>query len=189
MALDATVAGEDANSYATLVEADAYFADHFSLAKASAWQALTDPQKERALISACNLLETMKVLDKEVGGSVLTLPAELRDDTLRLEPLMRYDAAQRLQFPRNIDIDSDLNPFIQEAVKEAQFEQAVFMLSLDEAALAAQNQGLVKQAIEAGPVRVYESYSGNANQATLFAPTASALMRQFLRRTRRFDRG
>lgn len=54
MAIDATVGGADANSYITLVDADAYFANRLHT---STWDALTDPQKEAALIWATRVIE------------------------------------------------------------------------------------------------------------------------------------
>jgi hypothetical protein len=60
------------------------------------------------------------------------------------------------------------------------------MLSLDESVLAAQAVGLDKQSVEAGSARSYESYTGAGSP---FAPMAVSLMRQYIRRTRRFERG
>jgi hypothetical protein len=185
MAFDATVAGPSATSYATIAEADAYFNSLWSVAKTTAWQALRRPQKERLLISATNILETIKVLDRETGGGPLSLPLELRDDVVNYV-IQRFDEEQRLQFPRNIDLDTNDNAIIPDAVKEALFEQAIYMTSLDEDTLAAQLTGIAKSSIEAGSARLYTSYTGNGNA---FAPMAVALMRPYIRKTRRLNRG
>ena len=56
MALDATLGGSAANSYATVAEADAYAAN---TSWAATWAALLQPDKETALISATKWLETL----------------------------------------------------------------------------------------------------------------------------------
>jgi hypothetical protein len=54
MALDATLGGLTTNSYTTLVLADAYFADR---SHSSAWDALDDPAKSNALVTASLMLD------------------------------------------------------------------------------------------------------------------------------------
>lgn len=56
MALDATVGGPTANSYATRDEAVAYFADRLY---ASAWTALSDEEKDASLIMATRLIDRL----------------------------------------------------------------------------------------------------------------------------------
>ena len=57
--LNATIGGEDANSYVTLQEADAY-ADQ--MMTAATWAALDDDTKTRALIAATAQLETLEII-------------------------------------------------------------------------------------------------------------------------------
>jgi hypothetical protein len=54
-AIDATVGGDDANSYATIAEADIY---HESHPYSAVWDAATSDQKCRALVTATRLLDT-----------------------------------------------------------------------------------------------------------------------------------
>lgn len=193
MSLDVTVAGENSESYGSVEEADTYFGNHWLIAKTSAWENLDTGVKELLLKAATNILENVKVLDRELGGASLALPAALRESPLWNGQLTRYNASQRLQFPRNIDIDSNLDPFIPTEVKQALFEQAIYMTSLDETAMVNQMNGLLKSSIEAGPVRVYEAYAGDGASASglanAFAPMAIAFMKKFIRRTRRLERG
>lgn len=54
MALDATIGGADSNSYATVLQADAYFASRYHV---SFWATLTDADKEKLLITNTALLD------------------------------------------------------------------------------------------------------------------------------------
>jgi hypothetical protein len=188
MALVSTVAGSDSDSYISLEDAELYFADHWQTSKRTAWLDLTEGQKERVLRTATNILESINVLDNEYGGSRMLLPAALRDEfTMFRGEVMRYDAAQRLNFPRNVDISLDVyQPYIPISVEEALCEQAVYMLSLNEDALTAQMLGYRSQEATAGSVSSIERYTGGGQ---LFAPMAVALMKPFIRRTRKLARG
>lgn len=111
MPLDVTVAGPNANSYASLAEAEAYLISHYvpsvTVAK---WNALSDDQKEQLLIRAAQLL------DRHVrwGGAVDT-------DT------------QALSWPRACafdrhgrDIESTVVPTF---LKEFQIETALWVMN------------------------------------------------------------
>lgn len=190
MPFDSTIAGPTANSYAPVAEADTYFASHWDTAKANTWVALQQAQKERLLMSGTSRLETLRVLDQEIGGSIMPLPTALWPDVSFFNgQIMRYDAEQALQFPRNIDVkltSGAYTPFIPEPVKEALFEQAIYLMAINEDVLAAQALGLEKQSAQAGTVNTYESYTG---RGTTLAPMAVDLMRQYIRTTRRLNRG
>jgi hypothetical protein len=117
VALDVTVAGPAANSYITVAEADLFAADRLG-PFATKWLSggLTSDQKENALITAT------RDVDAHVGHAT------------------PFVATQRLLFPRDIDYTGTvvLTPFLHRAVKEATFEQAIFLASnadiLDQAA-------------------------------------------------------
>lgn len=69
-----TIGGNDYASYASVAYADEYLAADIS--RADAWEALTDPQKGRALISATRMLMTMPWCD------VVPDPAEDQDEPI-----------------------------------------------------------------------------------------------------------
>lgn len=185
MALDATIAGATANSYKDRTAADAYFASHWSAVKVSAWAGLTDAQKDAVLQSATTMLETLRVLDLDHVAIPQTLPLELRDP---YTPMMitRYAETQSLQFPRNIDVDEDDEPFIPDGVAEALYHQAVYLLSVDESVLAAQLMGVRQEYVKAGGVATSTEYRG---KGLLLSPMAVAFMEPYLRRTGRVVRG
>ena len=135
MALDATIGGPDSNSYLTLAEANIYFANHYSLAKSTAWVALTPGQGESVLKRATQMIDSLRVLDDEYGYGPLP-PALVVYDFHDLN-LHRLAWNQRLSFPRNIDVDDDLVGYIQQAVKDAECEQASYLLAFDETAIVA----------------------------------------------------
>ena len=72
--IDATIKGENANSYVTLTEANSYFE---TVPDSSTWTNKTDDQKNRSLIAATRWIETLVFYGK------------------------RCDNGQALKFPRN----------------------------------------------------------------------------------------
>src|SRR5688500_1700541 len=101
MALDSTVAGPQAVSYSAVLQADAYFNSQWRTSLTSLWKGLKLQQKESLLTSATRVLETLPILDVETGASQITFPLTARD--LASVLVTRFDPAQALQFPRNID--------------------------------------------------------------------------------------
>ena len=104
MALDATVAGESANSYLSVADADELAAtdpingDH--------WAQADDPAKERALVAATRDVEVFK-------GAVGTA----------------YSLTQARRFPRVGDLAGDpAEPYLLEPLRMATYEQAVHLL-------------------------------------------------------------
>jgi len=104
--IDATVGGANSNSYVTLVEADAYFADTL---RAAIWEALYPGDKEVALIESATDID----MESYVGS--------------------KTDSDQALKFPRTdiwtderVAYDSDAIP---RAVKSAQCELAYIKLT------------------------------------------------------------
>lgn len=185
MAIDATVGGENSDSYVTVNEATTFFNNHYITAKKTAWAALTQPQKESALKRACQQLETLRVLDDELSTG--RLPIALMIDYGYDLSLHRAEINQRLQFPRNIDIDSSNVPFVPQEVKDSQCEQAVYLLSFDDTALVTSTQGIVEEAVTAGAVKSYTRYS-EGHAPTYLAPMVVELMRPFLRTSGRLRR-
>jgi hypothetical protein len=186
MALDTTVGGENTVSYVSVSESNSYFANHFSLAKTALWDALSQPRKESALKKACQQLETIKFLDVEFAFAG-RLPLALIDDIYADITISKHEEFQRLQFPRNIDEDSAGDMFVPQEVKDAQCEQAVHLLNFDDAALLTIGQGVVEEAVTAGPVKSYTRYSEHAHLSYL-SPMAIELLRQFMRTSSRVRR-
>lgn len=183
MALDVTVGGPNSDSYIDVANADTYFANHWSVAKASAWAALNTSQKEAVLRRACKLLDSMRVLDTELGYGVL--PPQFVERYRYDLTIHRQMANQALNFPRNIDCDINGTPFIPSAVPDAQCEQAVYLLAFDDSAIAARLTGISEETLSAGPVRTHTVYKPFGNS---FAPAAVDLMRPYLRPTRTVQR-
>lgn len=107
MALDATVGGEDSNSYVTQAEATAYFADRLH---ADSWEDFAS--KDQALITASSMLDW----NMKWKG-------------------FRSSSSQKLDWPRSgvldsysVEIDSDTLP---DALKVATFEMALSILEED----------------------------------------------------------
>jgi hypothetical protein len=183
MALNATIGAETANSYVTVGDADTFFANHYSIAKATAWSALSSTQKENVLMRATQMLDTLRVLDRELGfGAMPVALVAINNYDITIHKQMEF---QWLQFPRNIDIDSGDHAFIPQPVKDAQCEQAIHLLTVDEAAIATQLTGIGTESISAGPVHSRVDYRSNG---TFIAPLALDLMRPYLRPTTRVER-
>lgn len=183
MALVTTISGTSADSYVSLSEAEQYFANHWSLAKQDSWASMETGQKERLLKTATNILESLRFLDNEFGGSALPFSL-VHDDDSDVE-IRRLVAGQRLSFPRNVDVTSNGTGFIPQAVKDAECEQAVYIITFDEAVLATQYTGVIAETAEAGSVRTYANYG---RLGTMLSPVAAELVRPFLRPTRRMRR-
>jgi hypothetical protein len=183
MALDATVGGANSDSYVTLAEANTFFANHYSEAKSSAWSELSTPQKESALKRATQILDSLRVLDNEYGTGAL--PLALVIDNSYDVTIHRQLVNQRLQFPRNIDINADDDAFIPQNVKDAECEQAIHLLTFDEATLGTQLLGIRTETVAAGPVRIRQEFGTLGSH---ISPMAIELMREFLRPTRRVQR-
>lgn len=113
MAIDATVAGADANSYLDVAAASAYNGDRNGR-QATAWNSSSTDDKENALIEATLLIDAI---------ARASVP---------------YSAAQALAFPRAVDVDADLVPYLPERLRIATYEQAAYLIAnqklLDDAA-------------------------------------------------------
>lgn len=179
MALDSTVAGPNAVSYASVTEADDYFRSHWNTSFTESWKELRLPQKEGLLASATRVLETLPVLDLESEVVELLLPFPFRDDAIRIL-VTRFSVGQALQFPRNVDSNGDGTATIPMSAKEALFMQALYMKTFDDSALAAQLQGIREDAFTAGSVKGYTVYSGTGS---MLSPHALTLMRQHIRQS------
>jgi len=186
MALDTTVGGSASNSYVSVAEANTYFNNHYLAAKKTLWNTLAGPQKESVLKRSCQLLETLLVLDDQLSFG--RLPVELVIDFGYDLSIHRSELNQKLQFPRNLDVDPIGDPFIPQEVKDAQCEQAVYLLAFDDTTLVTLIGGIVEEAVTAGAVKTYTKYS-EGQPPTYLSPHVIELMRPFLRPTSRLRRG
>jgi hypothetical protein len=120
--IDATVAGANANSYATIAEANAYFESRLALA--SPWEDYSDDEKTRLLIMAARLLDAM-------AQPVKTLIARNGSDYYRVRPQWTGAAAtttQVMAWPRTGMFDQNgneiLSTIIPQTLKNVQSEFA-----------------------------------------------------------------
>lgn len=183
MALITDVGGQTSNSYIDVAGSDVYFANHWSTAKTSAWAALTSAQKESVLKRACKLIDSLRILDTELGWGALP-PQFLERDIYNLT-IHRWGAQQKLNFPRNIDVDLNGTPFLPTSVPDAQCEQAVYLLAFDETPIATRLSGISDETVSAGPVRTHQTFKPGG---TSIAPMALDLLREFIRPTKRVQR-
>jgi hypothetical protein len=183
MSLDKTIGGSASNSYVSVSDADTYFGNHWSTAKASAWAALSSGAKESVLKQACKLLDALRVLDSEFGYGALP-PQFVERFTYELT-IHRWGSDQKLNFPRNIDVDLNGSPFVPQNVPDAQCEQAVYLLAFDDTPIATRLSGISSETVSAGPVRVHQDFKPGG---TSIAPMALDLMREFIRPTKRVQR-
>jgi hypothetical protein len=187
LTLDAGVAAETANSYVTAAYADEYWQQHFSQVKAAQWAALTTARKESALIQACRIVESLRyTYDNKRGGVEKDYYKSRSTGRLIEYPYkerpVKYYTYQALQFPRSIDLDSQTAaPYVPEAVQMAQCEQAMYMLTFDEAALSSSLQGVASESITAGPVSISQTFkSSSSGGGSLVSPTAFGFLKPFL---------
>lgn len=150
MALDATVAGPNANSFATLQEANDYFAERLY---SSLWVAATEAEKTAALIMATGLL----VSDICWTGAPTT-------------------TTQSLPWPRTGMVDRNGNDIaddvIPQPVKASEFEMALALLKGDRTTESdIEALGLTK--LKAGPVEL--GFSGDAKASVVPAFVISLL--------------
>lgn len=124
MAIDATVGGENSNSYVTLEEANAYFGERL---RADAWTSASDGDKEKALLTACRHIEACRI---RVHRRPYGYPGEPPEVMGRpYDPLAPSNPDQALSFPRKKDKDNAGNFAIPKRVKDAQCEEALALLA------------------------------------------------------------
>ncbi len=124
MAIDATISGANSNSYVTLAEANAYFADRL---RADAWTGASDADKEKALLMACRHIEACRI---RVHRRPYGYPGEPPNAMgVPWDPLAPANPDQALSFPRQRDKDNDGDHAIPNRVRLAQCEEALALLA------------------------------------------------------------
>lgn len=185
--LDITKSGEFSNSYVDLDYADTFFDNHYSAIKRDGWSALSDDQKESALVDACQDIDTLCFTDEEILTAIPRLDPITLTYRNVTDGVVKFLATQRLQFPRNRDIHFAGDTYIPVDVQRAQCEQAYYRVTLDESELIAQRKGLKRELTSVDGIRVMQIFDGSGDQ---FSPIAVGYLRKYLRpRRRRMDRG
>jgi hypothetical protein len=156
MAIEAAVGGESSNSYVTLQEAEAYFAERL---RVDAWTGASDADKEKALLTACRHLERHRYCDG--GGPAFT------------------DPRQRLAFPRKRDTNAAGDHIIPQPVKDAQCEEALALLGRgaeQERRRALQAAGVMSFSVDG----LSESYGPGSAGQTLESAEARSLLAPYI---------
>lgn len=182
LTLDNTLSGTQSNSYCTIAYCDAYWAGHYSQSKAAQWTALSIQQKTTLLIQSTRILETARYTNfvpiSEYQLHYDRITGQVLDITMDRDPV-RYMYYQRLQFPRNLDIDPVLQTlYMREEVMMAECEQAIYTLNFDESALATRLQGVTNDTISIGKGQLHLNQQYTADGST-FAPMALELIRPY----------
>jgi hypothetical protein len=173
------------NSYVDTAYADDYFSNHWLAANSAAWDALDDAPKATLLIAAARVIESARFTNIVVHTDwrfhryYNRLTMQIMNFQLLREPV-KYFFYQLMQFPRNLDIDLVGGlPYIPEAIKMAQCEQAVYMLTFDQSALSNRLQGITSDAIGVGRSQILlkQTYG---SEGTMFAPQAYEMIKPFL---------
>lgn len=117
MTLDASIGGVNSNSYATIEEADAYFATRFN---SSTWTSSNNSNKEIALIEATRLLDTL-----------VSWKGYVKSDSQSLKWPRTFVPTVDSQYSR---IDTVLSSYISDSiipkdVKNATYELAINLLT------------------------------------------------------------
>lgn len=182
MVLDVTISGKTTNSYVDMAFADSYFLNHYDLDKAVAWAGLTTLKKTTALIQATRILETVKCTDIVLSSleyvptyNKLTGYVQFMFED-KSKTVKRY-YNQKLQFPRNVDIDDTGTAFIPEEVKMAQCEQAIYLLDFDTEDIAATLSGAEFKATTVGQISLRTQYKSGASS---LAPLAYEFLKPYI---------
>lgn len=179
---DNTLSGEFANSYADVAFADDYWANHWDTVSAGKWDALTDPQKERVLIQATRIIDTLRFTEAVDPLQEYHLVYDSRNQQIRSVKTnygrpQKYDYIQHLQFPRTLDVHLDGSVYVPEEIMMAQCEQAVYLLSFDSSVLATRLQGVSHDALNVGGVSISQRLEANGS---MMSPVALQFCKPYL---------
>ena len=123
--IKATAGAADANSYVTLAEAEAYFAERLH---ADAWGSAKDVDKEKALLTACRHIEACRIAVNRRPYGYPPIPPSLQ--SADYDPLAPSDPDQSLSFPRKKDRNAAGAYAVPQAAKDAQCEETLALLSV-----------------------------------------------------------
>lgn len=180
--LNNTVADERANSYVDSAYADLYWADHWDTVSAAKWAALSSAQKNRLLIQACRIIDTLRFTEAVDPLQEYHLVYDSRNQQIRSVKTnygrpQKWAYEQHLQFPRTLDVYLDGTVYIPEEIMFAQCEQAVFMLSLDTSVIANRLQGVSHDSLNVGGIAISQKLEAGGS---MIAPVALNFCKPYL---------
>lgn len=194
LTLDNLLSGEASNSYVDIDYADEYWTDHYDSTKIDTWSAISDEGKTTLLILACRMIEKYRFTNKSYPPNLEILQedsarAAIVAVNLNNFEAFKYDFDQKLQFPRNIDIDTSGTAFIPEEVKIAQCEQALYIKDYDTTSITKALSGIAAESVGLGRGAITKSVTytgkGGTTVVTMLAPVPVELLEPLmLRRTR-----
>lgn len=194
--LNAKVGGthtDGTNSYVDVAYADDYFANHWNSTFVTAWDGVDDQPKANLLVAAARVIESARFTNIVVHTDwrfhryYNRLTMQIMNFQLLREPVKFY-FYQLMQFPRNLDIDPTTGAlYIPEAIKMAQCEQAMYMLTFDESALSNRIQGVTNDTISIGRGQIHLNQQ-YGSEGSMFAPTAYEMIKPYLVRNVRTRR-
>lgn len=186
--LNAKVGGihtDGTNSYVDVAYADDYFSNHWDSTLSAAWDGLDDQPKANLLVAACRVIESGRFTniivrtDWRFHRYYNRLTMQVMNFQLLREPVKFY-FYQMLQFPRNLDIDpTNGQLYIPEAIKMAQCEQAIYMLTFDQSALSNRLQGVTNDTISIGRGQIHLNQQYGA-EGSMFAPVSFEMIKPYL---------
>lgn len=183
IALDNSLATTTANSYVDAAYCDDYWTNHYNASKGAQWLALSPAQKAHLLVQAAKVIDTARFTNfvpiSEYALHYDRLTGQILDITLTREPV-RFYYYQKMQFPRNLDIDPvQQQLYVPEPIMMAQCEQAVYLLNYDETAVANRLQGVLNDTVDVGRGQVHLSQT-YAQEGSAYAPMALEFVRPYL---------
>jgi hypothetical protein len=178
--LSSTVADERANSYVTVAEFLAYWAQHYDITTAAAMAAI--PDTTLLLVRACRTIETLHFTEPVDPLADYHLVYDSRQQQIRSVKTnygrpQKYNYYQHLQFPRTLDVYQDGTLFIPPEIQAAQCEQAAYEFSFDTSVLETSLQGVDREAVNVGGVSVSQHIRP---KGTMVSPIAYNMAKPFI---------
>jgi len=135
VSINATIGGSEANSYVTLTEAEDYFEGRLF---ANDWHSATSSEKQQALLQACKDIETLKFIgtkynDYRVGHvnyQKLEFPRRFPSIFIQCDSVLETYIGADYEPSYPYSTDANGQPYIPHEVKNAQCEQALFILAI-----------------------------------------------------------
>jgi len=155
------IGGEFSNSYCAVSYADDYWYNHFSTTMSAQWDALEDAQKQQLLVQGTSVIErirfTVPYENNLPSGMVYDPGSGQVVSFTDFQSPCKYYYYQALQFPRNIDTDSEGNLQIPVPVKMALCEQAIYLINFDQSAHTKSLVGIRSESVGVGKGQIQKS--------------------------------
>ena len=164
MAIDATIAGEDSNSYVTIAEADTYASERGH----SGWEDLDDDEKSAALINAAEFLDDQ--YGKKFSGERATADQYLEFPRIKMKGI-----------PDKKDENGNYVLEIPKKVKYAQIELALAYLENDKDFYAGLSESGVKSYTNTvGPLMEQKEFFESATGYEMYTSRVNKLLANFI---------